>query len=237
VFKIGFLSLAALLLSNHPISAKDLMKTALTEVIAPSCNNIAQDDVPEEVTTKTTQYFTPMFEPGADGLLQDKDRYNCVEMEGSCVVGGYLYDSSGQKYNRANIKYKFGMGSGGGKYNKTNSLHPCHTLAADPSIYPTGTVIYIEAFAGKTCPQTGNPVNGCFVVGDVGHAIKGHGRFDIFTGECAQYDGNKHVCLDVGNAKFNVPVGTTFRVFQRDSYQAKQLRSEFDSFIDNGWKP
>lgn len=237
MIKVGLASLTVLVMCAHAAPAKDLIKTPLAEVVAPTCDNISASDLSKQVTTKTTQYFTPLFDPGNDGLLQQKDRYNCLQMEGACIVGKYVYDSSGQKYKRTDVKFIFGMGSGAGKYNVTNSLHPCHTMAADPSIYPIGTVVLIPSFVGKTCPQNGKTVNGCFVVSDVGHAIKGHGRFDIFTGECARYDGEKHVCLDPGNAKFNVPVGSAFRVAPRDSDFARKLRSEFNDFINNGWRP
>lgn len=92
-------------------------------------------------------------------------------------------------------------------------------------------------FKGKVCPQNSAPVDGCFIVGDVGSAIKGKGRFDIFTGECSRYDGDKHVCRDQANAAFNVPVNTEFRIVPREAEPASALRREVDAFIDNGWKP
>jgi 3D (Asp-Asp-Asp) domain-containing protein len=131
----------------------------------------------------------------------------------------------------------FGRGNGAGTFNKTNALFPCRTLAADISQYKIGTVIYVPSFKGKLCPQNGQPVDGCFVVGDVGSAITGKGRFDIFTGECAAYDGTKHICTDPQNASFDVPVGSTFFVVPRTAAPAQALRNELDAFIGNGWKP
>ena len=217
----------------------ELKKHALSEIVAPACEAIVKNanSYPKENTSKTTQYFTPLFEPGPDGGLQEKDRFNCVNMEGSCVVGDNVYDSDGKKYERSKVKFVFGMGSGKSDFNKTNSLFPCHTLAADRTVYRMGTVIFIPSFVGKICPQSGKPVNGCFVVGDVGHAITGKGRFDIFTGECANYDGKVHVCRDPENKAFDVKAGTEFRMIPRKSEAAYKLRSEFDAFVDNGWKP
>jgi hypothetical protein len=111
------------------------------------------------------------------------------------------------------------------------------TLAADLGRYDIGTVIYIPSFKGKICPQNGEPVDGCFIVGDKGKDIKGNGRFDIFTGECSRYDGKEHVCRDPENAAFNVPDKTEFRIVPKKTELAGALRREVDEFIDNGWKP
>ena len=228
--------------NGAPAQAQDAIpKHPLPALNAAACGQIAAGaaNFKAEKTTKTTQYFTPLFPPGPDGGLRKEDRKNCLEMEGSCIVGNFLYNAggpNGKRFDRDKVKFIFGQGNGD-PFNKTNSLVPCRTLAADTKQYNIGTVIYIPSFKGKICPQNGEPVDGCFIVGDVGSAIKGKGRFDIFTGECSRYDGKLHVCRDPENAAFNVPVGTEFRNVPRDDKLAAALRGEVDAFIENGWKP
>jgi 3D (Asp-Asp-Asp) domain-containing protein len=226
-----------------PVQAQgDIPKRALPALNAAACGQIAANasGLKAEKTTKTTQYFTPLFRPGPDGGLRKEDRKNCLEMEGACIVGNFLYNAggaNGQRFDRDKVKFIFGQGTGVNDFNKTNALIPCRTLAADKDHYKIGTVIYVPSFKGKICPQNGEPVDGCFIVGDVGQAIKGKGRFDIFTGECSRYDANLHVCRDQENAAFNVPVNTEFRIVPREAEHAGALRREVDAFIDNGWKP
>ncbi len=228
---------------NQPqTSAESEIQKRSMGVLNPAvCRRIASDlsGFTSERTTSTTQYFTPLFEAGADGNLRSADRKNCLEVEGSCIVGNYLYNaggSTGQRYDRAVVRFIFGQGTGVSEFNKTNALIPCRTIAADRKHYEIGTVIYIPSFEGKICPQNGQPVDGCFIVGDVGSAITGKGRFDIFTGECSRYDGTLHVCRDRENAAFDVPANTEFRVVPRDAELAQALRMEVDAYIENGWQ-
>lgn len=69
----------------------------------------------------------------------------------------------------------YGLGS------RSNCLDPFYTIAADNSIYPVKTVIYIEKVRGLKLPD-GEAHTGYFVVRDSGGAIKGRDRFDFFTG-------------------------------------------------------
>jgi 3D (Asp-Asp-Asp) domain-containing protein len=151
------------------------------------------------------------------------------------VVGDFLYDSSGVATERSTVLFKFGPGSGKGPFNMTNALDPCRTLAADRSVYPIGTVIFIPEMKNKICPQSGKPVDGCFIVGDVGHAITGGQRFDIFTGECSQYDKRTSTCLDPAIAAFVASESAPFNVVPRDDPLAVQLREEAAAFINRGW--
>jgi 3D (Asp-Asp-Asp) domain-containing protein len=225
----------------HQVLAGGNARRTMGSLSGATCARIAENasDFVGETTTKTTQYFTPIFQPGADGGLREEDRKNCLEMEGSCVVGDYLYNAggpTGQRFDRSKIQFVYGQGTGVSEFNRTNALIPCRTLAADSTQYSVGTVIYVPAFQGKTCPQNGQVVDGCFIIGDAGSAIKGKGRFDIFTGECARYDADLHICRDRENGAFNVPKDTVFRVIPREDDLAKALRSETDAFIEKGWK-
>jgi 3D (Asp-Asp-Asp) domain-containing protein len=222
---------AAFAWQTHSPSAQAqdaLRKRPLPPLVSPTCQQIeaGAGSFAEERTSKTTQYFTPIFQPGPDGGLRDQDRDNCLKMEGSCIVGRFLYNAGGPNGTRSEldkIKFIFGKGNGVSDFNKTNALFPYRALAADIRHYRVGTVIYIPSFKNKVCPQNGQPVDGCFIVGDVGAAIKGKGRFDLFTGECAAYDGRRHVCRDAENAAFNVPVGTKFHTIPRAAALAGAL--------------
>lgn len=152
------------------------------------------------------------------------------------MVGDFLYNSNGTAIERSTVHFKFGPGSGKGLFNATNALDPCRTLAADRNVYPIGTVIFIPEMRNKICPQSGKPVDGCFIVGDVGQAITGGQRFDMFTGECSRYDKRTSTCLDPANAAFVASAGTPFNVIRRDDPLAVQLRKETDSFINSGWQ-
>lgn len=220
----------------------DIPKRAFPALNAAACGQIAinASSFKADKTTKTTQYFTPLFRPGPDGGLRKEDRKNCLEMEGACIVGNFLYNAggaNGRRFDRDKVKFIFGQGTGASEFNKTNALIPCRTMAADKDTYKIGTVIYVPSFKGKICPQNGEPVDGCFIVGDAGSAIKGKGRFDIFTGECSNYDGDHHVCRDRENEAFDVPANTEFRIIPREAESARALRREVDALINNGWRP
>lgn len=227
--------------------ATSLSKRQVDQFLAPSCERIAKsiggdnDGHREEQIRKTTQYFTPMFKPGQDGGLREVDRRACINIEGSCIVGEWLYNYAGpnkprgERYDRSEVPFKFGKGSGQSQYNTTNALDPCRTLAADKRHYPSGTVVYIPSMK-KKCPQTGKVVDGCFIVGDVGSAITGAGRFDIFTGECSSYSKRSNTCRDSLNREFVAPKDTIYYVIDRDNKFAKELRQEADSFIRSNWR-
>jgi len=222
---------------------KSIDKTPIDQYLTETCEKIRanREQFPAKTLSKATQYFTPMFEPGANGRLQKKDRRSCINIEGSCIVKDFLYNWSsksepwGKMYTRREIPFKFGKGSGQSYYNKTNALDPCRTLAADPKVYSMGTVIYFPSMRNKICPQSGKVVDGCFIVSDVGSAIKGPGRFDVFTGECANYNSSNSTCADASNSSFIPSAGSTFYVVGRHSILAKELREEADLFINSNW--
>ncbi len=80
------------------------------------------------------------------------------------------------KFRKANGTF----GDGVGKY----KLIPYRTIATDPSIIPTGTVLYIpEAQGAKILLKNGETLihDGYFFAGDVGGAIKSN-HIDVFLG-------------------------------------------------------
>ena len=80
------------------------------------------------------------------------------------------------KFRMANGLY----GDGVGDY----ILSPYRTVATDPTIIPTGTVLYIpEAKGAKITTATGKTIvhDGYFFAGDIGGAIKGN-HIDVYIG-------------------------------------------------------
>lgn len=64
-------------------------------------------------------------------------------------------------------------------------ITPMRTLAADTSVLPMGTVVYIPELDGAPRGESGETHDGCFVVEDRGLKVKGE-HVDIFTGHPAQ---------------------------------------------------
>ena len=64
-------------------------------------------------------------------------------------------------------------------------ITPLRTIAADTAVLPMGTVVYIPDLDGAPRDETGDTLDGCFVVEDRGMKVKGE-HVDIFTGEPAQ---------------------------------------------------
>jgi 3D (Asp-Asp-Asp) domain-containing protein len=234
---VPFLSLVV---PSLPAIAQDapLEKNPIGQFLAPACQQISDQaaSFPVQQIRLATQYYTPLFPPGPNGKLRPEDRNSCVNIEGACVVGDFLYDSNGTAMERSTVVFKFGQGAGKGSFNTTNALDPCRTLAADLTVYPVGTVIFIPGMKNKICPQSKMPIDGCFIVADRGSAITGGQRFDMFTGECSKYDKRTSTCLDSANAAFVALKKTPFNVIRRDDPLATQLRKETDAFINHGWQ-
>jgi 3D (Asp-Asp-Asp) domain-containing protein len=64
---------------------------------------------------------------------------------------------------------------------KSMCVDPFYSVAADLNIYNLGDVIYLPVVRGTVLPD-GSIHDGYFIVRDNGGGIKGHGRFDFFTG-------------------------------------------------------
>jgi 3D (Asp-Asp-Asp) domain-containing protein len=71
--------------------------------------------------------------------------------------------------------YPWGRGAAG------TPITPMRTLAADTSVLPMGTVVYIPELDGAPRDDSGDVLDGCFVVEDRGLRVKGE-HVDIFTG-------------------------------------------------------
>jgi 3D (Asp-Asp-Asp) domain-containing protein len=72
-------------------------------------------------------------------------------------------------------QFPFGRGAAG------KPITPLRSVAADTSVLPMGTVIYIPELDGVPRGDTGEAMDGCFVVEDRGLKVKGE-HVDIFTG-------------------------------------------------------
>ena len=73
------------------------------------------------------------------------------------------------------VAFPWGRGASG------RAIHPLRTIAADTSVLPMGTVVYLPELEGAGEPAS----DGCFVVEDRGVRVQGQ-HVDIFTGHPAQ---------------------------------------------------
>jgi 3D (Asp-Asp-Asp) domain-containing protein len=64
-------------------------------------------------------------------------------------------------------------------------ISPMRTIAADTSVLPMGTVVYLPELDGALRGDSSDALDGCFVVEDRGLRVKGE-HVDIFTGHRAQ---------------------------------------------------
>ena len=74
--------------------------------------------------------------------------------------------------------FPFGRGAAG------IAIKPMRSLAADTSVLPMGTVVYIPELDGAPRDDSNEVLDGCFVVEDRGLKVKGE-HVDIFTGHPA----------------------------------------------------
>lgn len=139
----------------------------------------------------------------------------CRKAQKSCAMQGSCYITvDGQKtlinyHKKVDNLYQFmvvdrsickhGLGdSSDSKQNyKAMCLDPFYSVAADTSIYPLGTVVYIPAVRGTAIPD-GSIHDGYFIVRDTGGNIDGRGRFDFFTGNNRLNSGNPFSTLGLG---------------------------------------
>jgi len=161
--------------------------------------------------SRVTHYFTPS--------INKYSRYLCSVMEGSCVVTengrSTLHNYGIKPQSLQSVKNNCVHGYG----NRTSPkgqispcLDPCYTVAADFSEgFKFGQVLYFPKLAGRRCGD-GSIHNGCVIVKDVGSAIQGANRFDLFLGRCKDFKngvcnerkGRLNVQMD-GSPYYNVP--------------------------------
>jgi len=114
----------------------------------------------------------------------------CVQGSGSLRKGGTVSFAkrdcacaevcprTGQKicFDALDAKtFPFGRGATG------KPIVPMRSVAADTSVLPMGTVIYVPDFDGAPKSDHGETMDGCFVVEDRGSKVVGE-HVDIFTG-------------------------------------------------------
>lgn len=119
--------------------------------------------------------------------------YKSCLMEGTCLVSiknkQQLLNVDGKinsirrfrNITGNSCKYGLGSGSDQKKSYKSMCVDPFYSIAADLKIYNLGDVIYLPFVRGTVLPN-GDIHDGYFIVRDTGGHIKGHGRFDFFTG-------------------------------------------------------
>ncbi len=91
-----------------------------------------------------------------------------------------------------------------GKGNRANPLATYRSVAADQKHHPFGSRIYAETLKGWTPPGFEEPHDGFLWVSDVGGAIKGWMRFDLFVGKQSTYDFVR--AEDKGEGQWHVPI-------------------------------
>jgi 3D (Asp-Asp-Asp) domain-containing protein len=114
--------------------------------------------------------------------------YRDCLMEGTCVV------AQGDKHIPINYSHRsktsgkflfklfdvnrcpYGLG-----VQENMCLDPYYSVAADLAVYKPGDVIFVPSLVGLDMGN-GRRHHGFFIVRDMGHRIKGRGRFDFFTG-------------------------------------------------------
>lgn len=118
--------------------------------------------------------------------------------------------------DRSICKHGLGDSSDSKQTFKAMCLDPFYSVAADTSIYPLGTVVYIPAVRGTAIPD-GSVHDGYFIVRDSGGNIDGRGRFDFFTGD---------VDLNAGNPFSNLGLGgeSNFDYFVVSDSEAEAVR-------------
>lgn len=166
---------------------------------------INEDKNPCKDTEKTTLH-------GAGGVrlltVCSKTEKTCG-LQGSCAVvqsgRTYMYNIitriNGQDrfFEIKSDGCRFGYGV------KSSCLDPFYTLAADLSIYKPGEVIFVPAVVGLALPD-GTKHSGYFVIRDQGRGIKGHGRFDFYSGFMSWMDPkNPFTKIGLGSVNTNIP--------------------------------
>ncbi len=150
-------------------------------------------DFPREADAANTGAAVPLMSATCQPIAQVSRAFFeavCVQGSGSLKRGGTVSFSrrdcpcaeicprTGQKICFDALDpavFPWGRGAAG------TAITPMRTLAADTTVLPMGTVVYIPELDGAPRNDAGDVIDGCFVVEDRGSRVQGE-HVDIFTG-------------------------------------------------------
>lgn len=96
MIKISMACLVVLALNSTTAFSMNIIseKTEIDQHLTKTCQKIQENlaNFKKEKIRKATRYFTAVFEGDSNGELKDEDRWLCLNMEGSCLVGDFLYN-------------------------------------------------------------------------------------------------------------------------------------------------
>lgn len=187
--------------------------------------DIPETDVIGEGVLKPTVYYFPVLDEDKNPCPEDSKKIMhgaggkvllniCPKTEQACNLQGSCGVIQNGVMQSFNIIGRFGgqerffkiedqcqMGYGV----KSICLDPYYTLAADLTLYKPGEVIFVPAVVGLELPD-GTLHHGFFVIRDSGRGIKGHGRFDFFSGQYSwRNPENPFKKLRLGDVNTNIP--------------------------------
>ncbi|MGZ3772002.1 MAG: 3D domain-containing protein [Bdellovibrio sp.] len=133
-----------------------------------------------ENIARTTIYYTPDVKELCNGSSSPCSKFRSeVELQGSGrLTNDKILTSTGKVRNIGDCDLTIGAGG--------TCLTPYISIAADPSEFSMGDIIFIEALRGKTYEDENSEKvthRGYLMVEDIGGKIKGGKRFDIYVGK------------------------------------------------------
>ncbi|MBO9665496.1 MAG: hypothetical protein J7501_01610 [Bdellovibrio sp.] len=191
-------------------------------------DKLAKNEISESGFLKPTVYYFPVFDeeknkcPSDEKVTLRDEAGNklitvCSKVRKACALQGSCSILDKGKVRLFNI---FARISGQDRYFEIDRngcrfgygvkkicLDPFYTLAADlrAGYYTRGDVIYVPAVAGTVLPD-GTIHDGYFIIRDTGRGIKGHGRFDFYSGFMSWYDKtNPFNVIGLADKKTSVP--------------------------------
>lgn len=136
---------------------------------------VKEKGVPHTVLLLTGEKKTVNMTQGSSKTAKVEAAAAMIDKEGRMRVGALIGNVWHELPEGA-----FGVG------NRKNPLVPWVHVAADQSLYPFGSRVFVPAAVGYVTPE-GKVLDGYFWVGDTGGAIKGKLRFDLFVGHNETY--------------------------------------------------
>jgi 3D (Asp-Asp-Asp) domain-containing protein len=152
-------------------------------------------------TASLTVYNSPHFDDPATYASYFRGREDRRSPNDAAFRRAVHTEGSGIQHNGSTLHYTgqvegerckrfFGDPTVIGAYG--SCLVPFQSIACDTKYYPLGTIIHIPSYEEATVRtppwQINTQLNGYFKCADVGSAIKGPGRFDIYTGAFGDAD-------------------------------------------------